>query len=163
MQIETTTEINASADAVWHVFGERFEDISHWADGVVKSRLDGPVGQGAVRTCDIKQVGPIPAGQVTEELTVFEREARELTYVVRSGVPPMMESIVNAWTIEPLGPNRCRITSVATFHLKWWARPASVFLRFPMRRALRDFAGELRSHVEAAPRAADAPALARAV
>lgn len=72
MKIETTVEIDASASKAWEVFGEKFEDVSDWAESIVKSSLNGPLKQGAVRTCDIKSIGPIAAGQVTEELTHFD-------------------------------------------------------------------------------------------
>ena len=148
MKIQTTIEINAPAAAVWDVFGEQFADVSVWADGVVKSSLAGTLGNGAVRTCDIKGVGPVPASQVTEELTVFDRETHALTYELRSGVPPMMTFIENAWTIERLGDDRCRVTSRATFSLKWWAVVMTPLMRFPLVRGVRDFCTQLRQHVE---------------
>jgi hypothetical protein len=149
MHIETTVIVNAPAAAAWEVFGERFERVSDWADSVLESSLEGPLGNGAVRTCDIKPVGPIPAGQVTEEITQFDRSSHALTYAVRSGIPKPMKSIENAWTIEALADDKCRVTSRATFALKWWMQPMSPLMRFPLSRAVRDFTEQLAKHVEA--------------
>ncbi|MEE8437543.1 MAG: SRPBCC family protein, partial [Candidatus Neomarinimicrobiota bacterium] len=82
MKITTTIEINAPASAVWDVLGERFADVSEWAESILKSSINGPLERGAVRTCDIKAVGPVAAGQITEELTHFDRESFALTYNV---------------------------------------------------------------------------------
>lgn len=148
MKITTTIEINAPASAVWDVLGERFADVSEWAESILKSSINGPLERGVVRTCDIKAVGPVAAGQITEELTRFDRESHALTYNVTSGVPNIMKSIENAWSIESLGDNRCRTTSLITFELKWWALPLFPILHFSLSRTIRTFTEQLRKHVE---------------
>ena len=148
MLIQTSIEINAPASAAWEVLGERFADVSEWADSIVKSSLDGPLDEGAVRTCDIKSVGPIPAGKIKEELTHFDRDSRSLTYLVLSGAPNVMKNIENAWSIEDLGNDRCKVTSRVTVNMKWWALPLAPLMRFPLIRAVRDFLGQLKRRVE---------------
>jgi hypothetical protein len=148
MQLKTTIEINAPISATWDVFGERFADIGEWADAVVKSVIDRPVAQGAVRTCDIKAVGPVPAGQVTEELTEFDREKHKLTYVVTSGSPGFMRHIDNAWTFEALGPKRTRATSVVTFKVAWYMAPMSPVMKMQLGKSLKGFVRELATKVE---------------
>lgn len=143
MKIKTTIEINAPASAVWDVFGERFADVYKWAESILKSSIDGPLDRGVVRTCDVKGLGPI-----TEELTHFDRESHSLTYSVTSGAPNLMKSIENAWSIESQGDNRSKVTSQATFELKWWAFPLSPLMRISLSRTLRAFTEQLKQHVE---------------
>ena len=117
MEIKTTLDIDAPASAVWKVLGEQFADVGEWASSINKSSIDGPLGKGAVRTCDLKAFGPVPAGKVTEELTKFEHESRSLTYVVLSGVPGFMRFVENVWTVDELDDNRARVTILCTFRL----------------------------------------------
>ena len=121
MKIRTSREMKAPASAVWHVLGEQFGEISNWVDAVVKSTMDRDVGVGATRTCDIKAVAPLPAGQIVEELTHFDRDSRSLTFVIRSGVPGFMRFVENAWVVEDLGDGRSKASSVITIKLAWWA------------------------------------------
>lgn len=147
MKIETTLDIDAPASAVWHVLGEQFGDVAEWSDAIRKSSLDRPLGKGAVRTCDLKAFGPVPAGQITEELTQFDRGSRSLTYVVRSGVPRFMRFVENAWTVEAHNDRRSTVTSRATFHLAWWVLPLFPLFRIQLGRGLRSFVGELKKTV----------------
>lgn len=147
MKIETTLDIDAPASAVWHVLGEQFGDVAEWSDSIEKSSLDRPLGKGAVRTCDLKAFGPVPAGQITEELTQFDRGSRSLTFVVRSGVPGFMRFVENVWTVEVLDERRSRVTSRATFHLAWWVLALSPLFRIQLGRGIRSFVGELEKTV----------------
>jgi len=149
MKIKTTIEINATTAATWEILGEQFANVYKWAESILKSTLDGPLDQGAVRTCDIKGVGPVAAGKITEEITLLDRESHSLTYNVTSGAPGLMKSIENAWSIETISDDRCAVTSNATFELKWWALPMLPLMRISLVRALRSFAGELKTRVEA--------------
>lgn len=150
MLIKKSIEINTSASAAWEVLGEQFANVSEWADSIVKSSLDGLLDRGAVRTCHIKAVGPVAAGEIKEELTHFDRDSRSLTYLVLSGTPKMMGPIENAWTIEDMGNNYCRVTSRLTFSMKWWALPLSPLMFIPLGKAVRDFLGQLKKRVESA-------------
>ncbi|MEE8381572.1 MAG: SRPBCC family protein [Thermodesulfobacteriota bacterium] len=149
MKIQTILEINAPASAVWKVFGEGFADVSNYAESITKSSINGPLESGVIRTCDIKAFGPVAAGQITEKLTHFDRTSHALTFAVLTGAPNIMKSIENAWTIEALGDNRSKVTSLATFGLKWWALPLSPLLRFQLSRGIRDFMKQLKAYVEA--------------
>ena len=147
MKIQTTLNIDVPANAVWKVLGEQFADVADWTEAIDKSSLDRPLGEGAVRTCDLKAFGPSPAGKITEELTLFDHKSHSLTYVVLSGVPRFMRFIENAWTVEPVNDHRSRVTSRATFRLAWWILPLSPVLRIQLGRGLRSFAHELEKAV----------------
>ena len=140
-EYQSPTEMMTQAAVAHALNGE-------WSDAIVKSSMDRPLGEGAIRTCDLKAFGPIPAGKITEELTQFDRASRSLTYVVRSGVPGFMRFVENAWTIEALDDNRSRITSRATFRLAWWMLPLSPVLRIQLGRGLNSFVAELEKTVE---------------
>jgi Polyketide cyclase / dehydrase and lipid transport len=154
MLIETTRDIDAPASAVWEVLGERFADVAEITDAIEKSALDGELGEGAVRTCDLRALGPIPAGQVTERLTRFDRDDKALTYLVLSGLPGFMRRVENAWTIEPLDGGRCRITSAATFDLAWYMVPMTPVMRRQLGKTLREFIDAIEAAVAPAARAA---------
>jgi hypothetical protein len=152
MKIHTTIDIDAPASAVWNVLGERFGDVAEWTNAIEASSLDQPLGQGAVRTCDLRAFGPVPAGKITEELTHFDRQTRSLTYVVLSGVPRFMRYVENAWSVEALGEGRSRVTSQATFHLAWWVLPMYPLLRIQLRRGLQSFVRELDAAATGVPK-----------
>lgn len=139
MKIHTSEELETSASAVWNVLGEQFGDIANWFDGVVKSSMDSAVGVGAVRTCDVKAVGPVPEGKVVEKLTQFDRESRSLTFVITEGVPGFMKLVQNAWTVEDLENGRSRATSVVTVKLSWWALPMAPLIKMQLGKTLRSF------------------------
>ena len=151
MKIQTILDIDAPASAVWQVLGEQFGEVAEWSTTIEKSSLDRPLGEGAVRTCDIKAFGPVPAGQITEELTRFDRSSRSLTFVVRSGIPGFMRFVENAWTVEALDDGRSRATSRARFDLAWWMVPLSPLLRMQLARGIRSFVGELETIAIGAP------------
>jgi len=143
MKIRTSVDLDVPASAAWQVLGEQFGDIGVWFSAVKKSSIDRPVGVGAVRTCDIKAVGPVKEGQVVEELTHFDRDSRSLTFVIRSGVPGFMKLVENAWTVEELGDNRARASSVVTIKLAWWAVLMSPMIRMQLGRTIRSSLQEL--------------------
>ena len=146
MKIVTKLDIESPASHVWHLLGERFADIGEWADSIEESSLDGHLDSGAIRTCELKSFGPA-SGTIKEEITHFDRDARALTYVVRSGLPGFMQFVENAWTIEPLSNERSRITSVATFDLAWWMLPVSFLLKMQLTKGLREFFANLEASV----------------
>jgi len=158
MKIRTSREVNASADAVWNVLGERFGEISGWFDPVVKSRMDGPLAAGATRICDVKAVGPVPEGEVVEQLTHFDRDARSLTFQIRAGVPGFMRLVENAWTVEQTGANTCTATSIVTINLAWYALPMTPLIKMQLGKTLASFVVELEKAAAGQP--AENPVLA---
>ncbi len=148
MQITTTRDLNVPPSAAWQVFGERFADVADWASSITRSRLEGSLGEGAVRTCDIKQVGPVPAGQITEELTRFDREQHALDYTVLTGSPGFIRHLENRWTLQPTDDGHTRIESQLVIELAWWAMPMWPVMRRELRRQVGGFIGQLAHHVE---------------
>lgn len=157
MEFHTDIEIDASADEAWQVLGEQFGDIAEWSATLATSHLVGDLGVGATRSCEGTGFGPFPPGVVTEKLTLFDRQARALTYEANTGLPPFVLTAMNRWTIESLGPERCRVHSHATVQLAWWARPLGFLMPWMMRGDMDRFSEEMRHRIErgvAHPRAA---------
>jgi polyketide cyclase/dehydrase/lipid transport protein len=145
MQVRASTEINATADATWQIFGEDFEGISKWLDSINSSSLDGELAVGATRTCNFPKDLIIK-----EKLTHFDPKARALTYLILSGLPSFMLSVSNAWTIEDIGNNRSRATSVVTAKLAWYAIPMGPMVKIGLGKTLK---GALRQLAAAAEKA----------
>jgi len=135
MTVHTSVELDTPATAAWAVFGEQFGEWAQWSDGIASSSLNGPLARGVMRTNDVPGFGV-----VTQELTRFDRGTRSLTYEMRSGMPAVLVAVGNAWTIEPLGADRCRLSGDASFGLAWWARPLKPLLRRKMTASLQSFA-----------------------
>jgi hypothetical protein len=149
MKIHTTRDIDAPASAVWLVLGEQFGEISQWFDGVVKSELDGELAKGATRVCDIKAVGPFPAGQMTETLSEFDRQKKVLTYVVETGGPPFLAHLQNRWVLEANDARSSIATSTVTYRLKWWAKPFGLLIATAMRKSIKPVFAQFRDAVVA--------------
>ena len=94
--ITRTASIPASPDAVWAVLAD-FPAISAWAPNVDHSCLmsDQTEGVGMVRR--------IQTGRTTvvETVTVYEPLVA-LGYAI-TGLPPVIDSVTNTWTLESAG------------------------------------------------------------
>mmetsp|Transcript_15548 Transcript_15548/g.26405 ORF Transcript_15548/g.26405 Transcript_15548/m.26405 type:complete len:170 (+) Transcript_15548:162-671(+) len=145
MKIVINREIAISAPELWEVFGSGFGDWYEWADGLVKSSMDGgaEVTKGAIRNCDLKAFGPVAPGKIQEEVIQFEPEKMELTYLVLNGMPGFMRRVVNAWVITPIDDSRCRITSTAEFTLAWYIVPMYPVMWCQLRGGLVQFQSQL--------------------
>ena len=158
MRVEVT--IDATPDQVWAVVGERFGDVAQWATPILTSRLlaaagaagdAGPVpAEGVARVCGIGGFGPFPAGEITERLTVFDRSARRLEYRAVHGLPRLMRSAVNRWSVHPDPDDQARsvVKVHATVRLAWWAVLLTPFMAWQLGRGGRDVLEDLRHHVE---------------
>lgn len=128
MIVVTERLMSVDADAVWDLLGERFADIGVWSDGVVASRLDGPLQEGAVRTCELKPTSAA-SGIVQERVTRFDRGARAVSYEIVGGLPGFMRHVENKWVITPIGVGRARVVSSLTIKLAWWMTPMAPMIR----------------------------------
>lgn len=92
--VERRRSIAASPETVWAVLAD-FGAIAGWAGNVDHSCLlsDRPTGVGAVRR--------IQTGRTTVVETVTEWQPGEALAYTIEGLPPVVRSVVNRWTIEP--------------------------------------------------------------
>ncbi|MEM6996082.1 MAG: SRPBCC family protein, partial [Myxococcota bacterium] len=109
--MELGREIEASAERVWHVVGERFGDMS-WSSGITRSNLEGELGAGAVRVCQFPPNMFSKDGQVRERLLSFDRDTMRLSY--EAGPTGPMKRATNRWSVVALGRQRCRVDMRAT-------------------------------------------------
>jgi hypothetical protein len=151
MKITTVMNIQAPAADVWDVVGVRFATISEWVGAILDSRMEGPPREGAIRHCDLAAFGPMPATTLREELTLFDPGERALAYSVLDGMPGMVRTASNHWTIRATGPRSCVVQSVATIEVAWWALPMVPMMRRQTARDLKRALEQLRDHVEGAP------------
>ena len=102
--------------------------------------------------CGIGGFGPFPPGEIVERLTVFDRDARRLEYRAVRGLPRMMRSAVNRWSVHPDPGDQARsvVKVHATVRLAWWALPLTPFMAWQLGRGGRDVLEDLRRHVETA-------------
>ncbi len=149
MKITTIIDIDVPAARAWKVAGEQFGQVSEWAGPVLSSHLDSPLAEGAVRTCEIRAVGPFPPGEITETLIEFNRQQRSLAYTVGTGKPPILKHLSNRWTIEETGTTKCRLTSTATVTMAWWALPLLPFVRHGLAKNIRAILGQYKDYVTA--------------
>ena len=141
-------ELDVSAQEAWNLLGEEFANVGDYASGVCKSSMDGELGVGATRACQTQAFGPFPSLRITETLTEFDRGAMKYAYAAGGDMPAMFPSSVNRWSVEPLGPNRCRVKSHASIQLEWWALPLAPVLRWSILSEVKRFGEDLRYRLE---------------
>ncbi len=97
----------ASADDIWSVLSA-FADISQWAPNVDHSCMMSDIisGVGAVRRI---QTG---STVVLETVLTWEPNA-ELSYRL-DGLPPVLRSVVNSWTLTPNGAGSTLVVLTST-------------------------------------------------
>ncbi len=148
IDIHMEMELEAPASEAWNVLAEHFGEVSEFASGVQASSLDREVGVGAVRNCEVPGFGPFDPSQITEELTEFDPARMKYAYQAGGELPPMIPGSKNRWSIEELGPNRCRVKSHASVELQWWAFPIASLLGWAIRAEVLRFGEDLRHRVE---------------
>lgn len=148
IEIQLVFDLNAPACEVWHVLGERFGDVAEFSSGLRASSIDRPVGVGAVRTCEVPGFGPFAASTLTETLTEFSPEAMRYAYVAGGELPSFVPAARNRWSIEPLGPDRCRARTHASAEVAGWAAPLAPLLASAIRGQVAQFGRDLRHRVE---------------
>ena len=148
MDIINTFDIDAPVNAAWQLLGEEFGDVS-WADPVIASSLDGPLAQGVTRICNVKAIGPIPAGEVTETLSEFNRQKKVLTYVIETGRPPFLTHMQNRWTLEGRDATSSIANSTLSYRLTWWAMPFAPLISIMLKKAIKPLLAQFRDAVQA--------------
>lgn len=159
MKIVIEKTIDVTADQAWDLLGNRFADIGTWASAVEASRLDGPLQNGSVRTCELKPTN-VGSGTIQERITRFDRETRQITYEILSGMPGFMKYLDNAWTISPTSDGRAKMRSELTINLAWYMALMSPVIKGQFKKTIRGFIDEIEqnaggtvSGVEAVPAA----------
>ena len=110
--ITKTDTIDADADHVWRILAEEFDDVDAWASSVDHSEHNAratntPEGAPAGRLCTVPGFG------VTDErMTRFDVEERSFAFSVEAEkIPGFFTDMESAWSVEPVGPGRARVTT----------------------------------------------------
>lgn len=159
MKFAIEKTIDVTADQAWDLLGNRFADIGKWASAVEESYLDGPLENGSTRTCELKPTN-IGSGTIQERITRFDRDGRQLSYEIISGMPGFVTYLENAWTISSTDDGRAVMRSELTIRLAWYMALMSPVIKGQFKKTILGFideiaqnAGDDRYDVEAVPAA----------
>lgn len=142
MKLTIEKIVEAPADQVWHLLGERFGQIGSWADAIEASHLDGELETGSVRTCELRP-SSIGSGTITEEITQFDRATRTVGFKVLTGLPGFMRHVENIYSVIPMPDGRSRITSNLTVKMSWYMAPMTPVIRKNFGKLVGGFIKEL--------------------
>ena len=105
MEFKRDTTVNVSADKVWNILGNGFNDISQWASPVLDSQALPGQPEGSGRVCQVKG-----AGEVVETIYHYDDVGRELSFILNGKkIPFFMRKIDNTWSVEPIGDDQSRL------------------------------------------------------
>lgn len=108
MIIEKQVTINKGVEDAWHVLGHEFENAYQWASVLKHSESKGGSLNGSscsIRGCDVSGMG-----KVTEKLLHYSNEDHSLSYHVVEGMPSMVKSATNSWTLKPIDTTHSILT-----------------------------------------------------
>ena len=131
MKISKRTTVEASAERAWEILGPNYARAGDWASAVyVSGARSGPAKVAgapvAGRTCETS-LGPF-----TESIEAYDEGRRHIAYSATGAkMPGFVRSLVNAWWIEPAGPERCTVTMEMTADI---AQPFRTLMGWAMRR-----------------------------
>jgi hypothetical protein len=150
MEVRNQIRIQAPAERVWAVLGERFMHIGEWAAPITSScpLITAEIGVGATRCCSHAAVGPIKAGVVKERLTKFDRVSMTLEYEAVDGMPGFVVRAVNRWSVESVDAHRSVVVIHATVQLRGLARLLSCPMKWQLRAVGARVSDELKYFVE---------------
>lgn len=151
MELKSEIVVNASSAAAWNVVGERFHQVSEWAEPIRTSSCVGGDGTplvGSIRACEIAGFGPVKAGVVKEKLLAFDPVALSLTYEAIEGLPSFITRVVNTLSVHPIGPGRCTVRQHASFDLAGVARLFGSIVKWQMARQIPAALDDLRHMIE---------------
>ena len=112
-------EINVTADELWKLVGDGFADVYIWASTVDHSSGSGSADfEGAVcseRSCDLNASG---FDKISEKLTKYDIETKNLAYEVNSGMPSFITYASNDWQVVDLGNGKSKLIMNGNFQMK---------------------------------------------
>ncbi len=110
MQVKRELTINASADKLWQIIGEDYNNVGDWTSEVPSSKPNPDLPAGEGRVCSTSGFG-----DAKETITEYDERRRALSYVAEvEKMPFFVRQMGNSWRIEARDDNR----SVVHMHLK---------------------------------------------
>jgi hypothetical protein len=110
MEISKNAIVNVSADRLWSILADDFDNIGEWASGVDSSgpKTDAPVPEGASVGGRICQVPGL--GAVNEAFTSFDPVERSYAFeATASNIPSFVRNLTNHTVVKSLGPEQSEV------------------------------------------------------
>lgn len=141
VHIEVSREIDAGAAATFAVVADH-ERWPEWFRQLKRVEVTGePTGVGGRRRVTL-------SGVVVDEVFIAWEPDRLFAFTVIHASRPMAKAMVEAVRVEPLAPDRCRVTYTQAIEPPGWAKPMMPL----MRRTMRSMVGKALSELEASAR-----------
>jgi hypothetical protein len=150
MELRNEITIEAPAERVWKVLGERFMHVGEWAAPITSSCpvAGSEPGVGMIRACTTAAFGPVKAGIIHERLTSFDRDHMTFEYEAIDGMPSFVAHAVNRWRVRRVDDRRCMLRIHATLILRGPARLLGWLVKWQMRVGGARVVEELKYFVE---------------
>jgi hypothetical protein len=119
IQVTGQATIDAPASKVWGVLAHDFANIGRWATLIPDSREDAGTAapEGAVvggRVCS----NSIPGfADVREEFTIYSEQSMRFSYKATEGMPSVVKSAENSWTVRSIGPSQSVVEARGEVHM----------------------------------------------
>ena len=141
MEIIKNAIIQAPAEQIWDIMGERYAEVGSWFTGVAASKpragdkLPGAPTMG--RECSSS------FGDACEVIDRFDARRRELVYHVESGMPGFVKLAQAHWKFTPRDEHSCSADLRMVMEVSWWAAPMGLMMKRQMGRLIDDMFEEL--------------------
>jgi uncharacterized protein YndB with AHSA1/START domain len=141
VRIDVSREMATSAAATFAVIADH-ERWPEWFAQLKRVEVTGaPTGVGGQRRVAIP-------GVVVDEVFIAWEPDELFAFTVTHSSRPMAKSMIEAVRVEPLGPDRCRVTYTQALDPVTWLKPAVPV----MKRAMRSMLGKALAGLEQAAR-----------
>ncbi len=148
VQIRKSIQINKSADHLWDVLANGFENVGEWATPIAASRSNLQAGSPlpgastAGRACDTS------FGPLTETITAFDEDQRSFTYIADSGLPGFVREGGNTWKVTPLGANKAEVSMDLKMDLKGLGKVMTPMMKVSLRKQAGQILDDLKVYAE---------------
>lgn len=144
MNVKHQITVNASAERLWEILVEDYDQISGWASAVLESGPNPQVPVGDGRVC------LTTVGRNTEVIKHKNKSEHTFTYIATPERQPFfLNGIENTFTLKSIGDNQTTVGMNA--HVKLSGIVGSVMAPLMKRRMLKGFGGileELKHYAE---------------
>ena len=126
INIQKEIIINANIDRAWLVLGPQFGEAYKWASSITHSEARDQISFNG-STCSERGCDITGMGSIKEKLTQYSESDHKLAYEVYEGMPKMMKSTKNTWSLTDLGNDKTKLTmnmeAQPSGFMGWMMRP----------------------------------------
>ena len=110
MNVIREISVKASAEKLWKILGEEYENVGEWTSEVLQSSANPDLGPGQGRICSTNGFG-----DAKETITEYDEKLRSLRYVAElEKMPFFVKQMANSWRVEPKGTDH----SIVHMHMQ---------------------------------------------